>query len=144
MSIPARLSIVTLGVKDLERSETFYESLGWERASSSVPGEITWFRTADSYLGLFRFESLAKDANLTTTRPDEFGGITLAICLESEEAVLAAMDDAVAAGGTLLKQPHRVEWGGFSGYFADPDGYPWELAFNPNFPIDDNGRITIA
>jgi catechol 2,3-dioxygenase-like lactoylglutathione lyase family enzyme len=143
MSIPARLSIVTLGVSDLDRSETFYQSLGWERLSSSQPGEITWFQTADSYLGLFGFESLAEDANLPTTSSRDFGGITLAICLESEEAVSAAMDDAVAAGATLLKQPHRMEWGGFSGYFADPDGYPWELAFNPNFPLDEKGRITI-
>jgi catechol 2,3-dioxygenase-like lactoylglutathione lyase family enzyme len=143
VSIPARISIVTLGVHDLERSERFYQSLGWERVSSSMAGEIAWFRTADSYLGLFGFESLAEDANVAATASGGFGGVTLAICLESEEAVSAAMDDAVAAGATLLKSPERAEWGGFSGYFADPDGHPWELAFNPNFPIDGEGRITI-
>ncbi|MEX0762927.1 MAG: VOC family protein [Dehalococcoidia bacterium] len=144
MSVPARMSIVTLGVADLEAAKTFYEALGWEPASSSVPGEITWFRTADSYLGLFDYDSLAKDANLPPTPRAPFGGITLAICVDSEEAVTSAIDDAVRAGATVLKSAERAEWGGVSGYFADPDGHPWEVAFNPNFPITEDGRVFIA
>jgi catechol 2,3-dioxygenase-like lactoylglutathione lyase family enzyme len=143
MTIPARISIVTLGVEDLERSKAFYQALGWELASSSIPGEILWFRTADTYLGLFGHEELAEDAALPAMPRAFFGGITLAICLESEAAVTAALEEAVAAGATLLKAAVRAEWGGFSGYFSDPDGHPWEVAFNPNFPIGTDGRITI-
>lgn len=143
MGIPARISIVTLGVRDLQRSTDFYEALGWELTSSSMRDEIVWFRTSDSYLGLFGFEALAEDANAATTPREGFDGVTLAICVENEDAVSAAIDDAVAVGATLLKAPVRAEWGGFSGYFADPDGYAWEVAYNPNFPIRQDGRITI-
>ncbi|HEX2051576.1 MAG TPA: VOC family protein [Actinomycetota bacterium] len=143
MAVPARISIVTLGVADLDRSIAFYEALGWERASSSVDGEISWFRTADTYLGLFGHDALAADAELPAGERGPFGGVTLAICLENEAACDDAMDAAVRAGGTVLKRPQRAEWGGYSGYFADPDGHPWEVAHNPNFPIGDDGRVTI-
>jgi catechol 2,3-dioxygenase-like lactoylglutathione lyase family enzyme len=142
MSVPARISIVTLGVSDLARSSAFYEALGWERASSSQDS-ICWFRTADSYLGLFGYESLAEDAKLPATPRAAFGGITLAINVESEEAVTAALDEAARAGGKILKPAVRADWGGFSGYFADPDGYPWEVAHNPNFPLGEDGRVFI-
>ena len=143
MTVPARISIVTLGVADLERSIAFYEALGWERAASSIEGEICWFRTADTYLGLFGYDELARDADLPAAERGPFGGVTLAICLESERACDDAMDAAVRAGGRVLKRPQRAEWGGYSGYFADPDGHPWEVAHNPHFPIGDDGRITI-
>jgi hypothetical protein len=142
MTVPARISLVTLGVADVARSAAFYEALGWERASSSSD-EICWFRTADSYLGLFGRESLAEDAALPADPRAPFGGITLAINVESEEAVTSALEEAVRAGGTMLKPAERAPWGGFSGYFADPDGHPWEVAFNPSFPIREDGRIFI-
>jgi uncharacterized protein len=143
MSVPARISIVTLGVDDLKRSRAFYEALGWEVAGSAGD-EICWFRTAESYLGLFDRESLAKDAALRSEPRAEFGGITLAINVESEEAVTAALETASTSGGRVLKPGTRADWGGFSGYFADPDDHPWEVAFNPNFPIGEDGRITIS
>lgn len=143
MAVPARLSIVTLGVTDLDRSISFYEALGWERAASSIAGEICWFRLTGSYLGLFGYEALAEDANLPARPRGEFGGITLAINVDSEEAVTAAIEAAATAGATVLKAGTRMEWGGFSGYFADPDGYPWEVAFNPSFPLDAEGRVHI-
>jgi catechol 2,3-dioxygenase-like lactoylglutathione lyase family enzyme len=143
MAIPARLSIVTLGVSDLERSSAFYESLGWERCSSSSD-EICWFRTADSHLGLFPYEELAADAKIAGSTRGSFGGVTLAICVESEAAVTEALDEAARRGAKVIKPAERTEWGGFSGYFADPDGYPWEVAHNPSFPIDEHGRITIS
>ena len=143
MVVPARISIVTLGVADLARSIAFYEALGWERRSSSIEGEICWFQTADSYLGLFPFDELAKDAALPVERSDAFGGVTLAICVDSPDAVGPALDEAVRAGGTLLKPATLAEWGGMSGYFADPNGYAWEVAHNPSFPIGADGRITI-
>ena len=143
MSVPARLSIVTLGVDDVARSRAFYEALGWEVAGA-VGEEICWFRTSDSYIGIFGREDLARDAGLRSEPTAEFGGITLAINVENEEAVSAALEAAVTAGGRILKPGTRMDWGGFSGYFADPDGHPWEVAHNPTFPIDEDGRITIS
>lgn len=143
MTIPARISIVTLGVQDLSRSIAFYEALGWERCESSIDDEISWFRTADSYLGLFGWSELAADANLTSPTRGSFGGITLAVCVETPEAVDRAIEEAVAAGGSLLKPGTELSFG-YSGYFADPDGHPWEVAYNPSFPIGPEGRITIS
>lgn len=143
MTVAARISIVTLGVTDLERSKNFYEALGWEPASSSVAGEIVWFRTADTYLGLFGFDALADDAHLPRDRQEGFNGVTFAINLESDDAVIAALDDAVSAGASVLKAPERAIFDGLSAYFADPDGYVWEVAHNPHFPIDKEGRTTI-
>jgi catechol 2,3-dioxygenase-like lactoylglutathione lyase family enzyme len=143
VSVPARINIVTLGVDDLPRSKAFYEALGWEVAGSAGD-EICWFRTSDSYLGLFGREALAKDAALRSEPRAEFGGITLAINVESEAAVDAAFEAAAAAGARVLKPAERAEWGGYSGYFADPDGHPWEVAYNPSFPIGEDGRITIS
>ena len=140
--IPARMSIVTLGVADLDRSIAFYLALGWERCSSSVEGEISWFKTADTYLGLFPYDELAEDAMIPSASRGSFGGVTLAICLERPEDVDVALRTAVEAGATLLKPSTDVGFGQ-SGYFADPDGYAWEVAHNPAFPIGDDGRITI-
>jgi catechol 2,3-dioxygenase-like lactoylglutathione lyase family enzyme len=142
MTIPARLGIVTLGVADLPRSGAFYEALGWERCTSSSDA-IAWFRTADSHIGLFPWHELAEDARLPAQPRARFGGITLAINVESPEAVGTALDAAVAAGATLLKPAIATDWGGTSGYFADPDGHPWEVAHNPFFPIDAEGRVRI-
>ena len=143
MSVPARISIVTLGVDNLARSKAFYEALGWEVAGT-VGDEICWFKTADSYLGLFDRESLARDAGLRSEPTAEFGGITLAINVESKAAVDAAFEAATGAGARILKPAEATDWGGYSGYFADPDGHPWEVAHNPSFPIDEDGRITIS
>lgn len=143
MTVPARLSIVTLGVDDLDRSIAFYEALGWERRPSSIEGSIAWFGTADTHVGLFPWDDLAVDAALPATPRAPFGGITLAINVESPEAVEAALAAAVAAGASLLKPATVADWGGVSGYFADPDGHPWEIAYNPDFPIGADGRVRI-
>ncbi|MFL5711953.1 MAG: VOC family protein [Chloroflexota bacterium] len=143
MTVPARLGIVTLGVSDLARSIAFYEALGWESCSSTQPGVIAWFRTADTHVGLFPFDELAADANLPAERSTGFGGITLAINVDAAADVAPGLAAAVAAGGTLLKPATVTDWGGTSGYVADPDGYPWEIAHNPFFPIDDEGRLHI-
>ncbi|MDQ3955964.1 MAG: VOC family protein [Actinomycetota bacterium] len=141
-TLPPNFGIVTLGVADLERSRTFYAALGWELTGSSNP-EICWFKTSGSYIGLFPYEELAADANLPAEPRAEFGGITLAINVSSEQKVTEAMRVAEEAGGRVIKEPVRAEWGGFSGYFADPDGHPWEIAYNPNFPIAEDGSLTI-
>jgi len=142
MTIPARLGIVTLGVADLSRSIAFYDALGWERCESSSDA-IAWFRTTDTNIGLFPWHELAEDAQLPAEPRARFGGITLAINLDRAEDVAPALEAAVAAGGTLLKPATVMDWGGTSGYFADPDGHPWEIAHNPDFPIGPDGRVHI-
>jgi predicted lactoylglutathione lyase len=141
MSIPARISIVTLGVRDLRRSVAFYKAIGWERCASSM-NEISWFRTVDSYLGLFAWDELAADANLISPTRGSFGGITLAINVETADAVDSALAEAVAAGGSILKPGTELPFG-YGGYFADPDGHPWEVCYNPGFPFGPDGRIMI-
>ena len=141
MSIPARLSIVTIGVADVARSVLFYEAIGWERFYSSMD-EIVWFRTADSYLGIFGWHDLAEDAQLVEPTRGSFGGITLAINVETREIVDQALDEAIAAGATLIKPGTELPFG-YGGYFADPDNHVWEVCYNPSFPIGPYGRITI-
>jgi predicted lactoylglutathione lyase len=141
MTIPARISIVTIGVADVARSVAFYDALGWERCASSME-EIAWFRTADSYLGIFGWHDLADDANLVEPTRGSFGGITLAINVETADMVDAALDEAVAAGGTILKPGTELPFG-YGGYFADPDGHPWEVCYNDGFPFRPDGRIQI-
>jgi predicted lactoylglutathione lyase len=142
VAVPARISIVTLGVADVARSVRFYEGLGWGRASASMD-EIAWFRTADTWLGIFGWDDLATDANLQGATRGGFGGMTLAINVESADAVDDALAEAVAAGGSLLKPGTDLPFG-YGGYFADPDGHAWEVCWNPEFPIGPDGRIEIA
>lgn len=142
MTIPARLGIVTLGVADLAQAEAFYTALGWERCTSSND-DIAWFRTADTHIGLFLWDHLAADAALPAEPRAPFGGITLAINVDRAEDVAPALAAAVEAGGSLLKAALLTDWGGTSGYFADPDGHPWEVAHNPFFPIGPDGRVRI-
>jgi uncharacterized protein len=142
MAIPARLGIVTLGVADLDRSVAFYEALGWERCASSIDGEISWFRTADTHLGLFPYSELAEDARIGSPSRGSFDGITLAMCVETEEAIHEALDAAERAGGTILRPASPTVFGATS-YFSDPDGYVWEVAYNPSFPLGPDGRLTI-
>ncbi|CAN5305658.1 VOC family protein [soil metagenome] len=142
--VPANFTIVTLGVSDLERSARFYRDLGWEQRGDLAEG-ITWFRTSGSWLGLFGYQALADDAALTP-EPDlpAYRGITLALNLPSEDAVDLAFVRVRDIGGVIVKPATRTEWGGYSGYFADPDGHLWEIAHAPNFPIDERGRIEIG
>ena len=112
--LPARLSIVTLGVEDLARSIAFYEALGWERRSSSVPDVIAWFSLGSCYLGVFPRSELAADAAIADPGPPpRFGGVTLAMNLESDAAVEAALEVARAAGARILKPAEMAIFGGF-------------------------------
>jgi uncharacterized protein len=138
----AVLSIVTLGVDDLARSSAFYEALGLERCTSS-DDEIVWFRTPHSYVGLFGRDALAEDAAIEPGGRTAFGGVTCAINVSSENEVDEWYDRALAAGAGVLKRPEKTFWGGYSGYFADPDEHPWEIAHNPSWTIGDDGRLVI-
>jgi catechol 2,3-dioxygenase-like lactoylglutathione lyase family enzyme len=141
MTLPARLGIVTLGVADVARASAFFERLGWERASSSQP-EIVWFRIGGTWLGLFGREDLAADADVPA-QGQGFEGFTLAVNVADPAAVDAGLAAAVDAGGTLVKAPVTTDFGGYGGYFADPDGHLWEVMHNPGFPLDADGNVQI-
>ncbi len=139
MAVPQRLTLVTLGVADVARATAFYVSLGW-RASSASQAEITFLRMEGSALALYSRASLAEDAGLS---PDGsgFGGIVLALNCDSRDEVDAVHAEWVAAGAQLVKAPEELEWGGYVGYVADPDGHLWEIAHNPFMPNDERGLL---
>jgi uncharacterized protein len=144
MAIRPVLSLVTLGVTDLKRSTAFYQALGWPLSSASVPGEVSFFRTAGSILALWGADNLAEDSRQQPIALGPgFRGYAVAINLGSPEEVDTAFADVEAAGGTVLNAPHTADWGGYSGYFADPDGHAWEVAHNPSWPLDDKGLPTL-
>ena len=143
MALPPRITVATLGVSDLARSTKFYLALGWELAPGSS-SEISFFRTAGAVLALYPFYLLAKDAMLPAVRSQGFGGVTLAINVERPEDVQPGLDAAKAAGATILKPAIKADWGGVSGYFADPDGYPWEVAWAPNAKFKPDGSLDMS
>jgi uncharacterized protein len=139
--MPHVLSIVTLGVTEVARSVTFYRALGWRQAPSSMP-EIAWFDLGGPWLGLFGTRDLAGDAGVDPGH-GAFDRVTLALNVAGDHTVDAALARAAAVGGRLVKPAVRADWGGYSGYFADPDGHLWEVAHNPMFPIRADGSIEI-
>lgn len=143
MALPARITVATLGVSDLARSTRFYLALGWELAPGSS-SEISFFRTAGGVLALYPFDLLAKDATLPAARTQGFGGVTLAINVERPEDVQPGLDAAKAAGAKILKPATKAEWGGMSGYFADPDGYPWEVVWANQSKLRADGSLDIG
>lgn len=137
---PQRITLVTLGVADLVRARAFYESWGWTPART-LEGVI-FFQMNGAVLALFGLHDLAEDqgradASLGT------GAMTLAQNFRTEAEVDAAFASALAAGAVSLKAPQKVFWGGYSGYFADPDGHVWELAMNPFWPLAEDGSLTL-
>jgi len=137
-----RLSMVTLGVADLDRARRFYEDgLGWKRANDQEG--IVFFQLPGAVLGLWSRADLAKEAGLEDSGAG-FSGMALAYNARSREEVDAVLAEAEAAGARLLKPAAEMFWGGYSGYFADPDGHPWEVAFNPFWTLDDEGRVSLA
>ena len=141
MSLERRISIVTLGVADVAASTAFYERLGWKRSSASQEG-VTFIQMKGTVLALFGREALAKDAEVADTAPG-FSGVTLAHNVSSPTGVDAVIKFAVSCGARLVKAPEKVSWGGYSGYFADPDGHLWEVAHNPFFPMDEQGHVVL-
>jgi catechol 2,3-dioxygenase-like lactoylglutathione lyase family enzyme len=139
-----RISLITLGVADVARSRRFYEALGW-RASGASQESVAFFQLGGLALGLFGRASLAEDAGLAETEPGApgFGGIALAQNVRSPEAVDALLAEAERAGARILRPARKVFWGGYSGYFADPDGHPWEIAWNPGFAIEADGSLRL-
>ncbi len=135
-----RVTLITLGVDDLDRSRAFYEALGWRPAE--VLDEVVFYQMNGLVLGLFDKRSLAADQG----RPDATlgtGAIALAQNFSTQADVDAAFATALAAGATALKSPEKVFWGGYSGYYTDPDGHVWELAMNPFWPLSEDGSLTL-
>ena len=136
------LHIVTLGVRDLEASRKFYvETLGWQLSAASNEG-IAFFQTSGVVLALFPRQELAKDA-MTDPEGSGFAGFTLAHNARSETEVDEIIADLKSKGVKILKEPHKVFWGGYSSYFADPDDYRWEVAYNPFFAFDEDGNLKL-
>jgi hypothetical protein len=135
-----RLSLVTLGTADLARAIAFWEKLGWERRAKSLEG-IAFFQLGGMALGLYPFEKLAADCHLPGGAPA--GAVTISHNVRTDGEVDQLLADAVAAGGKLLVPAHRAFWGGYMGYFADPDGHPWEVAMNPFFPLTADGAVRL-
>ena len=142
MSISPNFTIVTLGVADLERSTEFYRDLGWEPRGDAFSG-ICWFRTSGTWIGLYGHADLAADVGVPADPPTVYRGITLALNFGSETEVDAALAEAIKVGARLIKPAERAPWGGYSGYFADPDGHLWEAAYAPSFPVAEDGTIDI-
>ena len=136
-----RVSLITLGVADLTRSKEFYERLGWRRSMAKAKGVI-FFQVGGMVLALYPRNDLAKDAKVTA-EGHGFSGIALAYNTRNREEVDSVMAEAQAAGAKILKPAEEVFWGGYSGYFTDPDGFPWEVAWNPSFAILEDGSIRL-
>jgi predicted lactoylglutathione lyase len=141
MTFDPRITMITLGVADVAASTAFYERLGFVKSSASQD-TVTFFRMKGTVLGLFGRASLAEDAGVEDSEPG-FSGVTIAHNLDSEADVDAAYEHALSCGAKPVKKPVKVFWGGYSGYFADPDGHLWELAFNPFSPNDEDGFMQL-
>jgi len=139
MTIPSAISLVTLGVRDVRAATAFYVSLGFEPSSASVAGEVSFLRTASAILALWGEDALAADAHQPAGRSPGFRGVALALNVSDRAEVDAALRAAEQAGATIPKPAEATDWGGYSGYFADPDGHLWEVAHNPFWPLDERG-----
>ncbi|KEP70382.1 glyoxalase [Thioclava dalianensis] len=141
MSYPVqRVTLITLGVADLARAKAFYAALGWQPAQEEEA--IAFYQMNGLVLGLFGRADLAQDQNRPETELGT-GAMTLAQNFASPEDVDQAFARAIEAGAKTLKQPEKVFWGGYSGYYADPDGHVWELAHNPFWPLAEDGNLTL-
>lgn len=136
-----RLSVVTLGVADLQRAKRFYaEGLGW--TVGQVSDEIVFFQLNGMVLALFPRGELARDAQVSQ-QGEGFRGVTLAYCTRTRDEVDRVIEQAESVGARVVKKPQDVFWGGYSGYFADPDGHLWEVAHNPFWTLDVQGNVSL-
>jgi catechol 2,3-dioxygenase-like lactoylglutathione lyase family enzyme len=136
------LHIVTLGVNDLKISYEFYTKiLGWKPADASQE-DVAFFQTSGVVFAIYPREKLAEDA-MVSPKGSGFAGITLAYNTHSEAEVDEIIADLKAKGVKIIKEPQKAFWGGYSSYFADPDEYRWEVAYNPFFPFDENGNLSL-
>jgi catechol 2,3-dioxygenase-like lactoylglutathione lyase family enzyme len=138
---PQRVTLITLGVADLAAARAFYQRLGWVEHAQSQP-TVAFFQMHGALLGLFPLKELAKDQGRPGAKLG-VGAVTLAQNYPTEAEVDAAYAAALVAGGNAVKAPEKVFWGGYSGYWADPDGHIWEVAMNPFWPLAEDGSLTL-
>jgi len=136
-----QINFITLGVSDLARSRYFYARLGWKESASSQEF-VAFFQAGAVVFALFPREALADDAGVPAAGSG-FSGVTLSHNVASEMDVIATLVEAVEAGATLARSAGKTSWGGFCGYFSDPDGYVWEVCFNPFMPLQEDGSIRL-
>ena len=136
-----RVSLVTLGVTDLARARAFYEALGWKTGASPAD-DVVFFQAGGSVLALWGREQLAEDSAVED--PGGWGGVTLAYNGRSPEEVDAVIEEARAAGASIVREPAATFWGGYSGVFLDPEGHPWEVAHNPHWTIEKDGSVSLS
>ncbi|MGE5282396.1 MAG: VOC family protein [Chloroflexota bacterium] len=136
-----RVSLITLGTRDLGRARRFYEALGW-RTGAAPDDDVVFFQAGDMVLALWDRTRLAEDSGVVDG--DGWGGVTLALNLGSPPEVDAVVEEARAAGAEIAREPAETFWGGYSGVFVDPDGHPWEVAHNPHWTIDDGGGVHLS
>ena len=137
-----RISLITLGVADLQRAVTFYENvIGW-KAAASPPG-VVFFDLNGVVFALWPHAELAKDLGLTATSVPAYRGYALAHNVRSEAEVDAIFARLKSSSATIVKEPQKTFWGGYSGYFSDPDGHTWEIAHNPFWTIEKDGRVSM-
>ena len=134
-----RVSVITLGVADLERAMRFYGDLGWRRTGNDE--DVAFYQAGGLVVALWSRTSLAEDSAVQDN--GGWGGITLAHNVESPAEVDAVIDEARAAGATIGREPAATFWGGYSGVFVDPDGHPWEVAHNPGWSLDADGSVSL-
>lgn len=138
-----RLSFVTLGVGDLERAQAFYDALGWSRSSYGEGLGVAFYQLNGIVFALYPRADLARDAGLDEAGWGGFGAMSLSYNTRTRDEVDAVMAQAKAAGARILKPPFEIFWGGYLGYFADPDGHLWEVVYNPKAQIGPAGEATI-
>jgi uncharacterized protein len=139
MPVPPRLSVTVLGVRDFPKMRAFYEGLGW--TTNSTAEDFAAFPLGGAVLALYPIDLLAEDARVDPPRGDGFRGVSCGINVDRREEVDAALAAAAEAGARILKEAVDAEWGGRSGYFADPEGNAWEVAWHPDARFDERGAI---
>jgi uncharacterized protein len=135
-----RVSLITLGVRDLGRARTFYEALGW-KTNAAAEDDVVFFQAGGMIVALWGREQLAEDTGVDD--PGGWGGITLAYNTRSPAEVDGVLAEVAAAGGTVLRSGSETFWGGYSGAFADPEGHAWEVAHNPHWTLSEDGSVTL-
>jgi catechol 2,3-dioxygenase-like lactoylglutathione lyase family enzyme len=135
-----RISIVTIGVRDLARSRAFYEQLGWRGQESE---ETVFFQAGGQAVVLWAREKVAADAGIADDGASRFGGLALAHNVGTRDEVDRIVQDAARAGAEVTKAPEETFYGGYAGFFRDPDGHVWEIACNPGFTLNPDGTLTL-
>ena len=135
-----RLSLITLGISDLDRARRFYEALGW-KTGAEEGDDVAFFQAGCMVVALWGRDQLAEDSAVTDSQG--WGGVTLAYNSRSPEEVDEVIEEARRAGATIGREPGETFWGGYSAVFIDPDGHPWEVAHNPRWTIEEDGSVTL-